>query len=116
MLSRLSTAVLLLIGMGGCTLTREVSVFGGGHGQPILGELNGSLSAGIGEIFVDMPDGEKLTGKVTFFSDSGNRKCRATMVGPSSAKLDCTADVDRSTGHGVGTCVDEKERKYTWHF
>ena len=84
--------------------------------QPVRGELSGSMSAGFGEIYVDMPEGERLTGRVTFFTEGPNRKCRGSLVGPSGARLECTADIDRGTGHGVGSCTDERERKFTWHF
>lgn len=100
----------------GCATTREISMFGGGYPQPVRGELSGSMSAGFGEIYIDMPEGERLTGRVTFFTEGNNRKCRASLVGPSGARLECTADIDRGTGHGVGSCTDERERKFTWHF
>lgn len=116
MLRQFMTTALVTFSVGGCTLHRDISVYGGGYGEAIRGELSGSMVSGVGELYVIMPEGETLSGRATFYTDSGNRKCRGTMVGASGAKLDCTADVDRNTGHGVGTCVDERERKFTWHF
>jgi hypothetical protein len=132
----------MLASAGGCTIHRDITMFGAGYRQPIRGYLEGTMGSGSGEIYITMPDGEALEGRVTFYwgagykqettvgaafgrqagamsvgvTQSGQRMCRATLIGPAGTKLECLADVDPGTAHGVGECHDDKERKFTWHF
>jgi hypothetical protein len=131
----LGLAVLLV----GCTVTREVTLYGGGLPSPARGELAGTLGSGTGEIYVVMPNGDRFAGRITFywgagyrqetavatssrgglaigFSQGGQRMCRATLVNAAGLTLDCLADVDPNTAHGTGVCVDGQQRRYTWHF
>lgn len=125
-----------------CTIHRDINMIGGGIKQPIHGYLQGKFGSGSGEIHISMPqdDGiEEMTGPVTFYwgsgykrelaalSDGGShapvsvtegeqRMCRGTLIGPSGTTMECLADVDANTGHGVGECIDSKDRHFTWHF
>ncbi|MGA2223748.1 MAG: hypothetical protein ABSH41_04810 [Syntrophobacteraceae bacterium] len=125
--------------LSSCVLHRDITMYSTGYNQPINGYLEGTLFSGTAEVHVTMPDGETLNGRATFYwgagykqelatvvgrhgqvafgiSQGGQRMCHATLIGASGMKLECSADVDPNTGHGVGECLDDAERQYTWHF
>ena len=103
--------------LSSCVVHRDITMYSTGYNQPINGYLEGTLFSGTAEVHVTMPDGETLSGRATFYyGEAGQRMCQATLIGASGTKLECTADVDGNTAHGVGECVDNNERHFTWHF